>query len=47
MSAALLAGLVINYFMKIYWAAYIATGIILIFVVKETSESIQSLKGIG
>jgi divalent metal cation (Fe/Co/Zn/Cd) transporter len=47
MSAALLAGLVINYFTKIYWADYVATGIILIFVAKETSESIQSLKGIG
>jgi divalent metal cation (Fe/Co/Zn/Cd) transporter len=47
MSAALLAGLVVNYFMKIYWADYVATAFILIFVAKEASESIQSLKGVG
>jgi len=47
MSAALLAGLVVNYFMRIYWADYLATVFILIFVAKEVSESIQSLKGVG
>jgi len=42
MALALLGGLLINYFFGITWVDYIATGIILTFVGKETVEAIGS-----
>jgi len=39
MSVALLAGLVTNYFMKLPWIDYLVTTLILIFVIREATES--------
>ena len=44
MSIALLLGLVINYFLKLFWADYVASLIILIFVAREAIESIREVK---
>jgi len=45
MSIALLLGLVINYLLKLFWADYVASLIILIFVAREAMESIREVKG--
>jgi len=39
MSVALLGGLVINYFMKLPWIDYLVTVFILVFVIREATES--------
>lgn len=39
MSAALLAGLAAEFFLGLWWADYLATGVILAFVAKEAVES--------
>jgi divalent metal cation (Fe/Co/Zn/Cd) transporter len=44
MSIALLGGLLVNYFVHIAWADYIATAIILGFVALEIKESIEEIK---
>ena len=44
MSLALLAGLVLNYFFNLAWADYVATGVILFFVVLEIRESFKEMK---
>jgi divalent metal cation (Fe/Co/Zn/Cd) transporter len=44
MSIALLLGLVINYLLKLFWADYVASLIILIFVAREAMESIREVK---
>lgn len=43
MSIALLAGLVVNYFLKLPWADYLVTVLILIFVIKEGVESYREV----
>ena len=45
MSLALLGGLLVNYFLHIGWADYVATAIILGFVVLEIRESLEEMKG--
>jgi divalent metal cation (Fe/Co/Zn/Cd) transporter len=45
MSITLMAGLTINYFLKIPWIDYFTTLIILIFIAKEAFESIQEVRG--
>ena len=45
MSIALLFGLVINYFWKLPWIDYLATMVILIFVIREAAESIREVSG--
>jgi divalent metal cation (Fe/Co/Zn/Cd) transporter len=44
MSLALLVGLLVNYLWKLWWADYLATAVILIFVAKETIEAMSKLK---
>jgi divalent metal cation (Fe/Co/Zn/Cd) transporter len=44
MSLTVLGGLLINYFLHITWADYIATAIILVFVVLEIRESLEEMK---
>jgi divalent metal cation (Fe/Co/Zn/Cd) transporter len=44
MSIALLGGLVVNYFLHITWADYVATAVILGFVVLEIRESLEEMK---
>jgi divalent metal cation (Fe/Co/Zn/Cd) transporter len=44
MSATVLGGLLIEYFFKISWADYIATAIILGFIILEIGESFQEPK---
>jgi divalent metal cation (Fe/Co/Zn/Cd) transporter len=44
MSIALLGGLVTNYIFKITWADYVATAIILGFVILEIKESLEEMK---
>ena len=39
MAVTLLGGLLIEFFLKIAWVDYIATGVILLFVAKEAIES--------
>ncbi len=45
MVVALLGGLLAEYFLGIWWADYLATGIILAFVAKEAVESRHELQG--
>jgi divalent metal cation (Fe/Co/Zn/Cd) transporter len=45
MSVALLGGLLLNYFLHITWADYVATAIILGFISLEIRESIQEMRG--
>ncbi len=45
MAVALLGGLLAEYFLGIWWADYLATGIILAFVTKEAVESYHELQG--
>ncbi len=44
MSVALLGGLLAEYFFGIWWADYLATGVILVFVAKEAAESLRELR---
>jgi len=44
MSITLLASLLVNYFLKIWWVDYVATIIILAFVTKEALESLSEAK---
>lgn len=43
MSLALLGGLVVEYFTGLWWVDYVATGVILSFVVREAIESYEEL----
>jgi len=43
MSLALLGGLVVEYFTGLWWVDYVATGVILLFVVREAIESYYEL----
>ena len=44
MSITLLASLLVNYFLKIWWVDYVATIVILAFVAKEALESLSEAK---
>jgi divalent metal cation (Fe/Co/Zn/Cd) transporter len=44
MSIALLGGLVLNYILGIFWADYVATAIILVFVILEIRESLEEMR---
>ena len=44
MAAALLCGLLAEYFLGLWWADYLATGIILAFVAREAVESYHELR---
>jgi len=46
MSLALLGGLVINYFLHLILADYVATAVILGFVVLEIKESLEEMRAI-
>ena len=43
MAIALLGGLLAEYFLRLWWADYLATGVILAFVAKEAVESYHEL----
>jgi divalent metal cation (Fe/Co/Zn/Cd) transporter len=43
MSIALLGGLLVEYFLGLWWVDYLATGVILAFVAKEAVESYHEL----
>ena len=43
MALALLGGLVVEYFTGLWWVDYVATGVILLFVVREAIESYYEL----
>jgi divalent metal cation (Fe/Co/Zn/Cd) transporter len=43
MATALLGGLLVEYFLGLWWADYLATGIILAFVAREAVESYHEL----
>src|SRR5712664_2315062 len=43
MATALLSGLLAEYFLRLWWADYLATGIILAFVAREAVESYHEL----
>jgi divalent metal cation (Fe/Co/Zn/Cd) transporter len=43
MATALLGGLLAEYFLGLWWADYLATGIILAFVAREAVESHHEL----
>src|SRR2546426_6460827 len=45
MATALLGGLLAEYFLGLWWADYLATGIILAFVAREAAESYHELHG--
>lgn len=45
MSVALLAGLLAESFLGIWWADYLATGVIMLFVAKEALESFEQVRG--
>ena len=45
MATALLGGLLAEYFLGLWWADYLATGIILAFVAREAIESYHVLGG--
>jgi len=45
MATALLSGLLAEYFLGLWWADYLATGIILAFVAREAVESYHELHG--
>ncbi len=44
MSLALLVGLLMNYFWKIWWVDYVAAGVILIFVLREALEALEEIR---
>jgi divalent metal cation (Fe/Co/Zn/Cd) transporter len=44
MSVALLGGLLAEYFFGLWWADYVATSVILVFVAREALESYQELR---
>jgi len=44
MAIALLGGLLAEYFLRLWWADYLATGVILAFVAKEAIESYHELR---
>jgi divalent metal cation (Fe/Co/Zn/Cd) transporter len=44
MATALLGGLLAEYFLGLWWADYLATGIILVFVAREAVESYHDLR---
>lgn len=43
MAAVLLGGLLAEYFLGLWWADYLATGVILVFVAREAIESYREL----
>ncbi len=45
MAIALLGGLLAEYFLGLWWADYLATGVILAFVAREALESYRELHG--
>jgi divalent metal cation (Fe/Co/Zn/Cd) transporter len=45
MSISLLGGLLAEYFLGLWWADYLATGVILAFVAREAIESYHELRG--
>jgi len=45
MATALLGGLLVEYFLGLWWADYLATGVILAFVAREAIESYHELRG--
>jgi len=45
MSVALLGGLLLEYFLRLWWADYLATAVILAFVSREAVESYHELHG--
>jgi divalent metal cation (Fe/Co/Zn/Cd) transporter len=47
MAAALLSGLLAEYFLGLWWADYVATLVILAFVAKEGAESYLTVRGGG
>jgi len=44
MALALLGGLLADYFLRLWWADYLATGVILLFVAREALESYHELR---
>jgi divalent metal cation (Fe/Co/Zn/Cd) transporter len=44
MSAALLGGLLAEYFFGLWWADYVAAGVILVFVAREALESLEEIR---
>ena len=44
MSVALLGGLAATYFLGLWWADYVATGVILVFIATEAVESYRELR---
>jgi divalent metal cation (Fe/Co/Zn/Cd) transporter len=44
MSVAVLGSLLLNYFFRITWADYVATGVILVFVAFEVRESFEEMR---
>jgi divalent metal cation (Fe/Co/Zn/Cd) transporter len=44
MSLALLAGLVVNYLLRVFWIDYVVTAVILVFVAREASEAINEVR---
>ena len=44
MALALLGGLLADYFLRLWWADYLATGVILLFVTREALESYHELR---
>ena len=46
MSIALLAGLTVNYFLKIFWVDYLVTLLILVFIAREAVEAIREVRTI-
>jgi divalent metal cation (Fe/Co/Zn/Cd) transporter len=45
MAVTLLVGLLLEFFLKIGWVDYLATGIILVFVAREAVESYHEIRG--
>ena len=44
MAAALLSGLLIEYFFRLWWADYVAAAVIMVFVGREALESIEKIR---
>jgi divalent metal cation (Fe/Co/Zn/Cd) transporter len=44
MSLALLGGLLVNYFWRIWWVDYVAAGVILVFVLREALEALEEIR---
>jgi len=44
MSLALLGGVLLNYFWKIWWVDYVAAGVILAFVLREALEALEEVR---